>query len=120
MMVMTAKVNLKKIALLLGAAALVIITLIAMVLENFMDIVWVQHAFAGIRAGVIALICKALINMYKKAPKDKISLILMGASFALAVLPLFVNFRINAVYIIIAAAIVGIISAVIAGRKAEK
>ena len=34
--------------------SLIIITVIAMVLENFMDILWVQNAFAGIRVAVCA------------------------------------------------------------------
>ena len=98
----------------------IIIYCVAGILREFQDLKVIKYAFAGIRAGVIALICKALINMYKKAPKDVISYILMGVSFALAVLPLFVNFKINAVYVIIGAALVGIISAFIAGRKAKK
>ena len=118
-----------KVAGALGSAAatlgvvlpsFLIIYFVSGILRQVQDAKVVKYAFAGIRAGVIALICKALINMYKKAPKDKVSYILMGVSFVLAVLPLFVNFRINAVYIIIAAAVVGIISAVVAGRKAEK
>lgn len=118
-----------KVAGVLGSAAatlgvvlpsFIIIYCVAGILREFQDLKVIKYAFAGIRAGVIALICKALINMYKKAPKDVISYVLMGVSFALAVLPLFVNFKINAVYIIIGAALVGIISAFVAGRKAWK
>ena len=98
----------------------IIIYCISNILREFQDVRIVRYAFAGIRAGVIALICKALINMYKKAPKDVISYILMGVSFALAALPLFVNFKINAVYIIIGAALTGIISAFVAARRAKK
>ena len=118
-----------KVAGVLGSAAatlgvvmpsFLIIYFISGILREFQEFKVVKYAFAGIRAGVIALICKALINMFKKAPKDVISYILMGVSFALALLPLFVNFRINAVYIIIAAAVIGIISAFVAGRRAKK
>ncbi|MBQ9079683.1 MAG: chromate transporter [Clostridia bacterium] len=90
----------------------IVIYLISGVLREFQEIKVIKYAFAGIRAGVIALICKALMNMYKKAPKGLVGYILMGAAFILAA---FV--KINAVYIIIAAAVVGIVSAIIAERR---
>ena len=49
--------------------SMVIITLIAMVLENFMDIVWVQNAFAGIRVAVCALITASVIKLFKSNVK---------------------------------------------------
>ncbi len=90
----------------------IVIYLISGIIRQFQEITVIKYAFFGIRAGVIALICKALINMYKKAPKGLIYYIIMGAAFILAA---FVN--INAVYIIIAAAVIGIISAIVAGRR---
>ena len=45
--------------------SLVIIVAIAMLLENFMDILWVQHAFAGIRVAVCALIVSSIIKLVK-------------------------------------------------------
>jgi len=45
--------------------SIVIIVLIAMLLENFMDILWVQHAFAGIRVAVCALIVSSVIKLAK-------------------------------------------------------
>ena len=42
--------------------SVVIITLIALILRNFMDILWVQYAFSGIRVAVIALIIKTIIQ----------------------------------------------------------
>lgn len=110
-----------KVAGVLGSAAatlgvvmpsFLVIYLISGILREFQDIAVIKYAFFGIRAGVIALICKALINMYKKAPKGLIYYILMGAAFVLAA---FVD--INAVYIIIGAAVVGIISAIVAERR---
>ena len=110
-----------KVAGVLGSAAATlgvvspsffVIYLISGILRQFQEVTVIKYAFFGIRAGVIALICKALINMYKKAPKGLIYYILMGAAFILAA---FVH--INAVYIIIASAVVGIISAIVAGRR---
>lgn len=46
--------------------SLIIITVIAAVLSNFSDIVWVRHAFAGIRIAVSALIASTVWNLAKK------------------------------------------------------
>lgn len=51
------------------APSLIIITLIAAVLQNFSDIVWVQHAFAGIRIAVSALIAATVWNLLRKNVK---------------------------------------------------
>jgi len=62
----------------------VIITLIAYVLREFQDIKIVQYAFFGIRAGVLALIIKALRSMYRQCPKTKAAYGIMAGSFLLA------------------------------------
>ncbi len=54
--------------------SLVIITLIAAFLQNFADIALVQHAFAGIRICVGVLILNAVVTLYKKGVKDKVTL----------------------------------------------
>ena len=46
--------------------SIVIITVVASVLSNFADIVWVQHAFAGIRIAVSALIASTVWNLLEK------------------------------------------------------
>ena len=49
--------------------SVVIIVLIAMLLEHFMDILWVQHAFAGIRVAVCALIVASVIKLLRSGIK---------------------------------------------------
>ncbi|MGN0971314.1 MAG: chromate transporter [Aristaeellaceae bacterium] len=49
----------------LVSPSLIIIILIAMVLQNFMAIAWVQHAFAGIRVAVCALIASSVLKLAK-------------------------------------------------------
>jgi len=44
----------------------ILITLIASVLQNFENILWVQHAFAGIRIAVSALIASTVWNLAVK------------------------------------------------------
>ena len=48
----------------------VIILLISGILREFSEVKAVQFAFNGIRAGVMALLVKALLTMYKKNPKS--------------------------------------------------
>ena len=93
----------------------VVISLIALVLKEFSEIKAVQYAFRGIRAGVLALIFKALISMYKQCPKYLYTYILMALALILSA---FVN--INAIYIIIGCAVFGLIASIIYKRRAEK
>ena len=44
---------------------------ISYVLNEFQNVAAIQYAFNGIRAGVLALLLKALWTMYKKCPKCK-------------------------------------------------
>ena len=61
--------------------SIVIIVLIAMLLENFMDILWVQHAFAGIRVAVCALIVSSVIKLVKSNLKKWWHIALAVAGF---------------------------------------
>ena len=92
-----------------------IISIISLVLREFSDIKALQYAFNGIRAGVIALIIKALVSMYKKAPKGLFSYILMGASFIIAA---FTN--INVIYIIIGCALAGLFNSLVIKRRVKE
>lgn len=93
----------------------VIISIISLVLREFSDIKAVQYAFNGIRAGVLALIIKALVSMYKKAPKGLFSYILMGASFVLAAFT-----DINVIFVIIGCGLAGLINSLIIQRRVKK
>lgn len=89
-----------------------IISVISLILKEFENLKAVKYAFFGIRAGVLALLFKALFSMYKKCPKGVISYIIMALSFlAVAV------FKVGVLYVIIGCAAVGLISSLIMGRK---
>ena len=92
-----------------------IILLISYVLKEFQDIKAVQFAFNGIRAGVLALLIKALWSMYKKAPKGLVSYIVMALSFILVA---FV--KINVIYVLILCAVIGLASSFFAERRGNK
>lgn len=92
----------------------VVILIISLVLKEFSDIVAVKYAFYGIRAGVLALLIKAVYTMYKKAPKKVFSCILMCLAF---ILTAFLSVPVLAV--IIFAAVFGIIYSFVARRQAK-
>ena len=93
----------------------IIITLIAFLLNEFQNIKAVQYAFFGIRAGVLALLLKALIAMYKKCPKNKIAYFVMAFSFIAAAI-----IDISILIVIITCALIGLVSSFcIERRKGE-
>lgn len=92
-----------------------IILVISFVLSEFQDIKAVQYAFNGIRAGVLALLIKALWTMYKKCPKNIISYIVMGASFILTAI-----LNIPVLAVIIGCAVFGLISSIMISRRESK
>ena len=59
----------------------------ALLIGNFAEIPAVQHAFAGIRIAVGALILDTVIKMVKGAFKDKIAPVIYLIVFGIAVLP---------------------------------
>lgn len=90
----------------------VVIYIISIFLRQFNSLNIVKYAFTGIRAGVLALIIKAVISMFKKAPKHIIAYIIMAVSFALVVL-----FSFNVLVIILSSAVIGIVSSYIARKQ---
>ena len=93
----------------------VIILAIAYLLNSFMEIKAVQYAFRGINAGVLALLFKALWNMYKKSPKGWVSYVVMGGSFLLTAV-----LKINIFIVIAGCAIFGLVTALLAERRLGK
>lgn len=89
-----------------------IILTISFILREFQSIKAVQYAFNGIRAGVLALLFKALWTMYKKVKKGLIAYIVMAGSFVFAAF-----FDINIIFVLIGCAIIGLVSSIIAQRR---
>ena len=93
----------------------VIILAIGYVLNEFQQALVVQYAFNGIRAGVLALLFKALFTMYKKSPKGWASYVVMAAAFVLTAI-----LKINVFIVILVCAVFGLVTALIAERRAAK
>ena len=85
--------------------ALIIIMSIAGFIDSFSDLNIVQHAFSGIRVAVGVLILNALVKMVKGSVKDILGIILFVATFIISIF-----FNISVVYIVVASALIGIIS----------
>ncbi len=92
--------------------AFVVISLISLLLRNINDIQAVQYAFMGIRAGVLALVIKALISMYKQCPKNLVAYIIAGLAFAVTLLT-----DVSILYVIIGCAVIGLATSMMMKRK---
>lgn len=93
------------------APSVVIITIIAMVLENFMDIAWVQNAFAGIRVAVCALITVSVVKLFKSNVKQHWHIALAIIAFVVVAL-----LKLSPVYVVVACAVLSFIF----GKKVQK
>ncbi len=93
----------------------IIILTISFALAAFQELRAVKYAFMGIRAGVLALVSKALITMFKKCPKGWVSYIVI--LFA-AIVGVFTD--INVFLIIIIAALFGLVTYSIIRRRSQK
>ena len=93
------------------APSIVIITIIALVLQNFMDIAWVQHAFAGIRVAVCALITASVVKLFKSNVKKGWHITLAVIAFVVVAL-----LKLSPVYVVVACAVLSFIF----GKKVQK
>lgn len=91
----------------------IIIIAISFVLSQFENLQLIKYAFFGIRAGVLALIVKALYSMYVQCKKDLPAYIIMAVSFILVAF-----FNINVLAVIIGCALFGLINTLVVGGKA--
>ena len=90
-----------------------VIYAVSFVLRQFSDLAVVQYAFNGIRAGVLALLLKALLSMYRQSPQGAVSYAVMAGAFVLTAFC-----GVDAVLVILASATVGLLSARMAKRRA--
>ena len=93
----------------------VIILAISYVLREFQQLKIVQYAFNGIRAGVLALLFKALWSMYQKAPKNWVSYAVMAGAFVLTAF-----LQVDVLIVIVGCAVFGLVTSLLAKKEAEK
>ena len=92
-----------------------IILAISYVLREFQQIKAVQYAFNGIRAGVLALLIKALWTMYKKNTKNWAAYVVMAGSFIAAAF-----LKVKVLLVIICCAVFGLVTSYMMERRAAK
>ena len=92
-----------------------IILILAPILRAFREAKPVQYAFMGIRAGVLALVMKALYNMYRQCPKHLFSYCIMAGAFLATAI-----FDLPVLAVIIGCALCGVVYALLAKRREEK
>lgn len=93
----------------------IIILAISFVLAEFQEVRAVKYAFNGIRAGVLALLIKAIITMFKKVKKNIAAYIVMILSFLLAAFT-----DINVIFVIIGCALFGIATSLLAKKEGKQ
>ena len=92
-----------------------IILTISAVLRQFQNIPAVQYAFWGIRAGVLAMLLKSLYTMFKKSVKNWVGYVAMAAAFLLTAF-----LDVHILIIIASCALFGLVTALVAERRAKK
>ncbi len=93
----------------------VVILLISYVLREFQQIPAVQYAFNGIRAGVLALLFKALWTMYKKSPKSWVAYVVMAGAFVLTAF-----LKVHVLIVVVSCAAFGMVTALLAERRVKE
>jgi len=94
--------------------SILIILAIALLLINIKDSPYAQRAFAGVRAGVAALIGIAAARLSKRAIRDIWGILLAVAGFVAIVF-----FDVHAIYVILAGGVIGYILYGVLGLKRE-
>lgn len=95
--------------------SVLIITVIALFLQNFQDVVWVQKALSGINVGVAALMTQVVWSFGKKCIKSIPGIVLCISAFAGVCF-----FHIHSVFVIIISAAVGICLTAIDNKRKLK
>lgn len=84
--------------------SLIIITLISKFFGNIQNNIYIQHAFSGIRAGVVALILNTVIGMYNKSIKDRFGFLIFLMGFIIIAF-----LQISPIWVILIASVLGAI-----------
>ena len=85
------------------------------ILRTFRDVKAVQYAFNGIRVGVLVLLLKALVKLFKTNRKGWLAYCLMGLSFVLTAFC-----KVNTILVILLCGVTGLVSSLLAERRLGK
>ena len=100
--------------------SLVIIFLISLFLDRFMEIAWVSNAFKGIRIAVGILIVDVAVRMIRKMPKDKLRAAILISACVIVLLINIFSWKISTIFLLLAAALVSLSVFMLHGRLSGK
>lgn len=87
---------------------------ISYILRSFEEIRAIRYAFNGVRAGILALIVKALISLYRQCPKTLFSHLIAALAFVFVAL-----FQVNVIAVLVGCALTGLAASLAAERKTK-
>lgn len=96
----------------------VIISLIALVFDWFLDFKIVEYAFKGANAAVAVLILNAALKLLKKCDKSAYTYLALALSIILGIL--FMIFKVSSIFIIIIGLVIGVVYYTIIDSKNKK
>ena len=85
-----------------------IIFLISMLLDHFLEIAWIAHAFMGIKTAVGILILDAAIKMIRKMQKKPIPLTIMACAFLAMLLIDIFALHVSSITLMLIAAVISL------------
>lgn len=98
----------------------VIIFLISIFLNNFLEITLIANAFKGIKIAIGILILDAAVIMIKKMPKKLVPRIIMLCSFAAMLLINIFSWSFSSIKLLLVAAVVSLVIFLIQGASTQK
>ncbi len=98
----------------------IIIYLISVFLDNFLEIIWIANAFKGIRIAVGILILDAGINMFVKMKKTLVPCLIMGCAFIAMLLISIFAWNFSSIFLMLIAAFVSLVIFLIQDAHSEK
>lgn len=98
----------------------VIIFLISIFLDSFLEITLIANAFKGIKIAIGILILDAAVIMIKRMPKKLVPRIIMLCSFAAMLLINIFSWSFSSIRLMLAAAVVSLVIFLIQGASTQK
>ncbi len=86
----------------------VIIFLISLFLDRFLEIAWVASAFRGIRVAVGILIVDVAVRMLRKMPKEPLRIAVLVSACVIMLLAGFLSWKVSTIVLLLAAALVSL------------
>ena len=97
--------------------SLVILFIISLFLDRFLEITWIYNAFLGIKCAVGILIIDAGIKMLKKMDKKPMAIVIVICSFVIMFLIDLFALNISSIILMLVAALIGLILFIVRKNK---